>query len=626
MERPVIRFPRTALDRSICDTFEQQVARHGNRTAVKSQSGELTYAALNRAANRVAHGILARSRPRPEPVAMLLEQGVSEIVALLGVLKAGHPYVALTPSYPPARLARLLEDSTATLLVTSAGTLARLQEPLPDQYEVLTLDELDTERPEENPAIRLAPDSLASITYTSGSTGEPKGVLHTHRTLVHRVLDFVDSSAIEPEDRIALLLPCSFSASVRLLFGALLTGASLHPFDPAANGPEALAAWVGREGITVYSSVPAVFRRLADALSATDAFPALRLIRLIGDTLTTADVERYRQHFPPRCALVNALSANEVGTIAEYVVDHARPLGGDIVPAGYAAQDKEIFLIDDIGAGVRPGDVGEIAVRSRYLSPGYWRRPDLTHAAFLPDPQDADARIYRTGDLGRLRPDGCLEPLGRKDLRVKIRGQRVEVTEIEMALRDLGVREAVVVGREDGAGEPRLVAYVVPRGRPAPTIGMLRRGLSERLPAHMVPAAFVLLDALPLTPNGKVDRQALPSPGRARPELESPFVAPRTPVEDALAEIWAEALGLDRVGVHDHFLDLGGHSLVAMQVVSRVIQRFTVDIPVRALFEAPSVAAMAVVLVGHLAMQAGDEEMSRLWADVGGALNARNAT
>ena len=190
-------------------------------------------------------------------------------------------------------------------------------------------------------------------------------------------------------------------------------------------------------------------------------------------------------------------------------------------------------------------------MRSRYLSPGYWRRPDLTQAVFLPDPEGGDARVYHTGDLGRLRSDGCLEHLGRKDFRVKIRGQRVEVGEVESALMDLGAKEAVVVGREDGVEGPRLVAYVVPGSTPTPTVSRLRRGLRERLPGHMIPATVVFLNALPLTPNGKVDRQALPRPDYTRPELDTPFAAPRTPVEEALAEIWAEILGLDRIGIHD---------------------------------------------------------------------------
>jgi len=296
-----------------------------------------------------------------------------------------------------------------------------------------------------------------------------------------------------------------------------------------------------------------------------------------------------------------------------YFLDEHTPTAGHVLPVGYPAEDKEILLLDEDGAEVGGDAVGEIAVRSRFLSPGYWRRPDLTAAAFRPDPAGGPERIYRTGDLGRRLPDGCLIHLGRKDFQVKIRGFRVEVAEVEGALLSLPtVQEAVVVAREDRPGDRRLVAYLVPTARPAPTVSALRQALAATLPDYMVPAAFVALDTLPKTPGGKVDRRALPAPGRARPALDQPLVAPRTPVEATVGAIWQEVLGLDEIGLHDNFFDLGGHSLAASQVIARVTETCHVDLPLRMLFEAPTVNGLALAVVQGLMQNVDSDEIARL--------------
>jgi hypothetical protein len=298
-------------------------------------------------------------------------------------------------------------------------------------------------------------------------------------------------------------------------------------------------------------------------------------------------------------------------------MDKETKIPADIVPVGYPVEDMEILLLDDDGKVVGFNQSGEIAIRSPYLALGYWQEPDLSGAAFQSDPEGGTLRIYRTGDLGFMGPDGCLTHLGRKDFQVKVRGYRIEVGDIETALLALDmIREAIVMAGEDSRGEKRLVAYVVPTGEPAPAISALRRALSGKLPDYMIPSAFVFLDALPLTPNGKVDRHALPAPAPARPQLDTPYVAPRTPIEQVLARIWAEVLGLDQVGIHDNFLDLGGNSLLAGQVISRVIRSFQVELPVRSLFESPTVADMAVVITQNQAAKVGQEELARMLAEL----------
>jgi acyl carrier protein len=288
----------------------------------------------------------------------------------------------------------------------------------------------------------------------------------------------------------------------------------------------------------------------------------------------------------------------------------------NLVPVGYAVADNDILLLDDSGAQVA-GDEGEIAVRTCYVSPGYWRRPDLTADAFFADPADEKRKIYRTGDLGRMLPDGCLLHLGRKDFFVKIRGYRVELDEIEMTLMEFaGIKEVVVMALNNNSGDERLVAYVVPKTAPGPNVSEMRRFLEHKLPDYMIPTTFIALDALPLTDTLKVDRKALPKPNGLRPEIAAPYTAPRNSIEEALVKIWAEVLELDQVGVDDNFFDLGGQSLAATRVISRVAKTFPLDLPIKALFDSPTVAEMAEVIAGHQDDKSSDTELQKIFNEL----------
>lgn len=407
-----------------------------------------------------------------------------------------------------------------------------------------------------------------------------------------------------PEDRLTLLTFATAQA-IRNIFAALLNGAALFPLDVREQGVTHLAKWLIHEEITIYMSGSPLFRHFAESLTRVEKFPKLRLIRLGSESVSIRHVELYQRYFSPDCIFANALSNTESGTIRKYFICKEAWITGSVVPVGYEVDDKEILLLDgDRKVGFN--EVGEIVVKSRYLSPGYWQRPDLTKAAFVPSPDGGDERIYRTGDLGWLLPDDCLVRLGRKDSQVKIRGYRVETVEVERALLELDIfREAAVIAQEDQSGGRRLVAYVVPKRNPAPTVNALRRDLAKRLPDYMIPSIFMVLDTLPLAPNGKIDRRALPAPPSVRPELDTPFATPRTPVEELLAGIWANVLELDQIGIHDNFFGLGGDSLLASQVVSRVSDAFQVQLTVRSLFESPTVADMAAVIAENQGKKAG---------------------
>ena len=435
--------------------------------------------------------------------------------------------------------------------------------------------------------------------------------------MLHRVMDHTNSVHVCADDRLTSLSAIGFSGTICDIFSAVLNGACAVPIDLRTQGFTNLADKMRRNAITVYDSVATVFRQYIKTLNVSDRFPNLRIIRLGGEAVKSVEVDGYKRHSPRHCILVAGFGAAESPTYARYFVDKETEVIGGSVPAGYAVDGKSVFLADEnVGeGGLDP--VGEILVKSLFHSTGYWRRPDLTAQSFLPDPEGGEERIYVTGDLGRMRSDGCLIHLGRKDFQVKIRGFRVEVAEVESALLSVdSVKEAAVIQREDRPGDQRLVAYVVPAIHPAPPAISLRRALAETLPDHMIPSAFVPLDTLPMTPNGKLDRRGLPAPGTERPELNSPFVAPRTPVEDKLASIWAQVLGLNDVGIHDNFLDLGGHSLLATQLISRVITDFEVELPLQSLFGAPTVADMAVAITQSQAEKAGQAGIERILADL----------
>jgi acyl carrier protein len=331
-------------------------------------------------------------------------------------------------------------------------------------------------------------------------------------------------------------------------------------------------------------------------------------VRLGGEPIYRRDFNLFKENFSNDCVLVNRLGSSETGSLRMLFLDRDTELQTHLVPVGHAVPDNDILLLDDSGAPV-VGDEGEIAVRTRYVSPGYWRRPDLTARSFLHDPVDETERIYRTGDLGRLSEDGCLFHLGRKDFFVKVRGYRVELEEIEMALLEMPtVKEAVVLALDNSSGHERLVAYVVPKTAFGPAINEVRQFLADKLPAYMIPTSFIFLEALPLTDTLKVDRKALPQPDGLRPEIGVPYEAPRNFVEETLVKIWADILDVDRVGIHDSFFDLGGHSLAATRIVSRVVKAFPSELPLKVFFDSPTVAEMAEVIVQNQRENSGHSE------------------
>ncbi len=589
--RDFIRFSLEETEQSLSERFEKQVARSAERIAVKTRRDELTYGQLNALGNRVAHALVTASAQRSAPVAILLEQGAALVGAIVGVLKAGRPYVGLDPTQPTASLRRTLEHCGADLVITNQRNRAVAAALAANGQSLVDLDALDPSPRPENPGVRQSPDDPAYIYYTSGSTGVPKGVVDAHRNVLHNVMRYTNNLKIGEDDRLTLLQSVAFSGAVSSLFSALLNGAACFPIDLREEGSEGLGAWLAEQQVTIYHSVPSIFQRL---LATGRALPSLRIIRLEGDQAAPRHVELFKQHFGPAVTLVNGLGATETGISHQFPIRLDTVITGSVVPVGYATSDLQGLILDAAGAELPPGNVGEIAIKSRFLATGYWRQPELTAARFRPDPAGGAERIYRTGDLGRKGPDGCLEYLGRLDHSRKLHGRWIDGPAVELALTRLeSVREAAVIVRETKSGEPELVAYVVATGPTAPTVSALRRALAAEPGEIAVPSRYVLLPELPLDANGKVNRQALPEPDPGRPDLANPFIPPTTATEQTLAQIWAQVLKVDRIGLNDDFSELGGDSLQAIEIAVEIEKRFGTKLPASFLMEAPCIGEMA---------------------------------
>ena len=594
--RPYTPFTDDELEQSIPERFEEQASRHPARLAIRSPERSFTYDALNRAANRLARTIAAM-RSDADVVALLFAHGADALAAMLAVLKAGKCYVVLDPTYPQDRLSYMLDDSDAGILVTDTKRLPLAARLSRRQPIVVNIDTLDERLSDANLASHPSPDALSMLVYTSGSTGRPKGAMHTHRTVMVEVRNLTNTWCVGAQDRWLLYTSLSFANSVRTIYLALLNGGAIYPYDLKALGFGALPDWLQSNRITVVRIVPTTFRNFVATLPRGCVFPDVRLLTIGGEPVYRSDVEAFNEHFAAGCMLSHGLGPTECFMACLQLVAHGSRVEGGKLDIGWPLPDKEICLLDEDGREVAAGEVGEICVKSRHVALGYWRDGDRTRAVFRSDPQDASLRTYHTGDLGVRRADGCLTHVGRRDFQIKIRGFRVDASEIEVAMHAIdGVKDAVVVGRKDATGELRLVAYFVASTVPPPTATHLRRSLARVVPEYMIPAAFVRLDVIPQTPNGKADRLRLPAPTRNRPDLGNVFVAPETDVERELARIWSKVLAIDDIGVGDDFFELGGDSLAAAKVANRVRKAFGVEPPVTAIYEGPTVAQLARVI------------------------------
>ncbi|WP_203737922.1 non-ribosomal peptide synthase/polyketide synthase, partial [Actinoplanes italicus] len=581
---PAVDLPFTGVDALIGDA----AARFAGDPAVEAGGTTLTYRELDAAADRLAHLLRAHGVGPETVVGLLLPRGVDVVTAVLAVWRAGGAYLPLDPDYPPGRLAQMLDDSAATLVLTSSG----IDTEMVGRPVVVLGDH--TGQPSGPPAASTVPGRAAAVIYTSGTTGRPKGTLVTHQNLLSLYAGW-SHTHFQPGERHRWpsLTNISFDVFTGDLLRALGSGGTLVIGEPGLQTDvDAFARFLAATRVTAFESAPRYLDQLTEHLAAAgETLPDLRLLIATTDTWHTAAAARTRDVLP-HTRLLTGFGITETSIDSTYAQLVPEMTGPAPTPIGRPLPGSRVHVT---GRRLRPvpiGAAGDLLIAGTGVTRGYLGRPALTAERFVPDPFAADgSRLYRTGDLARHRADGNVEFLGRNDQQVKIRGYRVEPAEIEHVLtRHPAIDAAVVVAR----GE-RLVAYLVaPGGLPA--ADELRRGLRETLPDHMVPSVFVELAVLPLTPNGKIDRPALPDPATVRPDLAGGYRAPGTATEEIVAAVWGDLLGLDRIGADDDFFDLGGHSLLATRIVTRLRTAFAAELPLAAIFDHPTVAGLSAVL------------------------------
>jgi len=578
--------------------FERQVERDPNAIAVASCHGELTYRELNNLAEILAGKLRALGVGPEELVGLCVPRSPAMLVGALAIFKAGGAYLPLDPSEPEARLNFMFGDAGVSVVVAERSLKEKMSG---ENRRVIVLDELgrmagpgiltgqvDEKHAGSETGAPIDLKSLAYVIYTSGSTGSPKGVEIAHESLSNLVSWHQGAFKVIPFDRASCVARVGFDAAVWEIWPYLTAGASLHiPDDEKLKDPEAFQAWLIAQGITISFAPTPMAERLLALRWPTNA--ALRMVLTGGDTLHT---------YPARdlpFLLVNNYGPTECAVVATSGLVTAQRSENRLPPIGRPISNTRVYILDEGMREVPVGTPGEIYIGGLGVARGYRNRPDLTQERFIPNPFEGDtSRLFKTGDSAQRLADGQIAFLGRFDEQIKIRGFRIEPNEIVAALNEHpAVSQSVVVAREITEGDSRLVAYFVPRADHIATVSELRDFLGARLPAYMVPAMYVSLDTIPLTPNGKVDRAALPVPDASNTLGEDVFHAPRTEVEQAVAGILAPLLGVERVDVEANFFSLGGHSLLGIQLISRVRDSLGVELSLRTVFEAPSVAELS---------------------------------
>nr|ADL59762.1 non-ribosomal peptide synthase [Nostoc sp. 'Peltigera membranacea cyanobiont'] len=579
-------------DKCIHQLFEQQVRRTPNAVAVVFGNQQLTYQQLNTQANQLAHYLRSLGVGADVLVGLCVERSLSMVVGLLGILKAGGAYVPLDPEYPTERLSFMLEDAQVPVLLTQQQLLEKLPQ---HQAEVVCLDtdwQSISQSSQDNPITTLQDSNLAYLIYTSGSTGKPKGAMNTHLGICNRLLWMQQAYQLTAVDCILQKTPFSFDVSVWEFLWPLITGARLVVAKPGGHKDSAyLVNLILEQQVTTLHFVPSMLQVFLEEQRLKNCSSLKRVI-CSGEALPLELQERFFARLD--CELHNLYGPTEAAIDVTYW--QCKPHSNlRTVPIGRPIANTQIYILDSHLKPVPVGVAGELHIGGLGLAKGYLNRPELTQEKFISHPfsTDPDSRLYKTGDLARYLPDGNIEYLGRIDSQVKIRGFRIELSEIEAILsQHVDVQASCVIAREDTPGDQRLVAYVVAHQDCTPTISELRQFLKAKLPEYMIPSAFVLLESLPLTPNGKVDRRTLPKPDLDSTLLEK-YVAPRTPIEEMLVQIWAQVLKVEQVGIHNNFFELGGHSLLATQLLSRIRNIFKVELPLRELFATATVAELA---------------------------------
>ncbi|MCW5314093.1 amino acid adenylation domain-containing protein [Nostoc sp. KVJ3] len=593
--------------------FEEQVEKTPDTVAVVYEKEYVTYRELNNRANQLAHYLQTLGVQPEVRVGICVERSLEMVVGILAILKAGGAYVPLDPTYPPERLAFMVEDVQTTILLTQNYLQHRL--PIHNQI-VVNLDTdwqiIDTHKT-NNLSSQVNPENLAYIIYTSGSTGIPKGTEITHRSIIGFMFG-VDYIHLDAEQIWLQHSSISWDAFTLELWPPLLYGGRCVLYPDKIPTPENLSKIIQEQGINILFLTTALFNLMIDTIP--EGLLGIKQLLFGGEFVSVCHVRRALELLP-ETQIIHAYGPSECTVFTScYPIPKQLAQNVHSIPIGKPIGDRNVYLLDGDLHRVTIGVPGQLYIGGASVARGYLNQPTLTREKFIPNPFIEGDTLYKTGDLVRRLPDGNLEFMGRIDTQVKIRGFRIELAEIEAFLNQHpDIKQAVVILREDEPGNKYLVAYLVTKDN-QPTPSTVRNFLKKKLPDYMIPAAFVFLEALPLTPNGKINRRALPAPDTSQRTPEVDFIAPSTPTEQELATIWNEVLRLKQIGIHDNFFELGGHSLLATQVISRLREAFVLDFPLRYLFENPTIAELSQKVIDQQIAQAEDNAMAEILAEV----------
>ncbi|MBI2421279.1 MAG: AMP-binding protein [Candidatus Hydrogenedentes bacterium] len=588
-----------AESQSFPDCFSTVAAAHRHRLALKGKDAKLTYGELDGCANTIARHVLDHA-PAGARVILYMNNGARAIAAMVGVLKAGAVYVPVDPTHPAARNSLIISDANAAMILTDNANEMAARSLARPGMAVLNLDPAFRAPHSQAPHLALASGTPACIIYTSGSTGKPKGVLHTHRSLLHIGYRRRIMQEIAPDDRMTMLYSCCVTGAMQSIYTGLLAGAALYTNNFRDDTIHGLIHWLAEEAITVYHSVPTVFRTLVQHMPQDKSFPAVRLIIFGGERTTRSDLDKVWQHFPESVKTFVGLDTTETGNITGWIVDRQTHSEGNVLPVGRAAPGMEVQVVDENGASLPPGVEGEVVVRSRYLSAGYWSAPSSTSGVFQDCPGEPGARIYHLGDLGVLSSDGVLRLTGRRDDQVGIRGFRVETGEIEsLILQYPNVAQTAVVVQEELSGDAVLAAFVEPSVGQDIALLLLRKYLEATLPSYMVPGRYRLEERLPMTPTGKIDRKTLTTLTAAPVVDTGQVVPPRDALEGNVTALFSEFLRIPGIGLRTNFFEAGGTSLEAVRLLAEIEARLGAQVGLAAFFTNPTPEAVAQILRGE---------------------------
>jgi amino acid adenylation domain-containing protein len=589
--------PRLDFDEDLPTAFERSAGAFPMNLAVSSDRWEASYRDFNATANRLAHHLVAKGGTVGDRVAILMEHDTPAIAAAVAIVKAGRVVVALSSADPDPRLRMLIADAEPYLIVADAENKVRACEIAGAGCEVLCFETPSHAGSVENVSINVEANQTVALIYTSGSTGRPKGVMFTHRQLLRTGSVLSEATQLSADDRIPLFAEMGTGQGVQGVWYALLAGATIYPFPIRMRGITGLADWVRDNRITVFISSASFFRTFVAALGPNSRFPSVRLARLASEPASSDDFKAFLRTFPSASGFVHTLSSSEAGTIAWSRWHRMDDVPDGRLPVGHIARDMEVSLVGDDGQPVPAGEIGEIVVKSRYIAPGYWRDDELTAERFIKGEDGSGFQTVRTGDLARLNGSKQLEYCGRKDDRIKIRGNRIELADIESVFMQLpGVERAAAVAVPRNGQEPLLVVFVVLSRDAAWSETQLRQAVAANLPLHMLPSRLVFVDALPFGPGGKIDRNALRMRPLTRRDNETEVV-PQTRTETLLADIWAEVLeNPSQVGCNDDFYSLGGDSLKGAILAAQIDASFGVKINLIEIAKYPTVAGLAALI------------------------------